>query len=166
LKLEGPYTYQVSVDGDDSYSVLSAEGRRTFLAPVTTRGPKLYVFSHSSSLIYIGQTVQGMSARMRLGFKADGTGGYWGYRWRKELAEASLHIWVLNECPEEEEFYALECIESEVVYLYRSEFNQWPKFQTEIHFHESEGNHRALAREIFNGFNKEAINKAMHATSA
>lgn len=166
MKLKGPYTYQVSVDGGDSYSVLSAMGKRTFLAPVTTRGPKLYVFSHGRSLIYIGQTVQGMSARMRLGFKADGTGGYWGYRWRKELAEASLHIWVLDGCDEDEEFYALECIESEVVYLYRSEFNQWPKFQTEIHFHESEETHRALAREIFNRFNQEAINKAMHATSA
>lgn len=121
MKLQGPYTYEVSVDGEDSYSVRSPGGIRTFLAPVTTRGPKLYVFFHANSLIYIGQTVQGMSARMRLGFKADGTGGYWGYRWRRELAEASLHIWVLDECTEEDELYALECIESEVVYLYREE---------------------------------------------
>lgn len=166
MKLRGPFVYQISVEEGDWYSVVSAEGKHNFVAPVTTRGPKIYVFAHENALIYIGQTVQGMSARMRLGFKANGTGGYWGYRWRRELEKAALQIWVLDDCPEEDEFHALECIESEVVYLYRYAFSQWPKFQTEIHFHESNQEHRALARQIFDGISDEAINKAMHATSA
>ena len=93
-----------------------------------------------------------MSARMRLGFKADGTGGYWGYSWRKTLSKATLHIWCLEGATEEEELKALECIESEVIFSYRLTHNQWPKYQTEIHFHESTGEHRNLASAIIQSF--------------
>ncbi|MEK6550159.1 MAG: hypothetical protein AABZ50_00785 [Pseudomonadota bacterium] len=148
MKLQGPYKYEISVQGQDSYSVSGPNNATTFVAPVTKRGPKLYVFSDGGNLIYIGQTVQGMSARMRLGFKADGTGGYWGYSWRNALAKSTLHIWCLEDATEEEELEALECIESEVVYSYRSTNNQWPKYQTEIHFHESTEEHRNLANAI------------------
>src|SRR5712692_5507731 len=129
MNLQGPHTYEISVKGEDGYSLVGPNGVANFVSPVTKRGPKLYVFSDNGRLIYIGQTVQGMSARMRLGFKADGTGGYWGYSWRKTLQKASLHIWCLEGAPEEEELDALECIESEVVFLYRQTFAQWPTYQ-------------------------------------
>lgn len=154
MNLQGPHIYEISVNGEDSYSVRNSDGVTNFVSPVTTRGPKLYVFSHNGKLIYIGQTVQGMSARIRLGFKADGTGGYWGYRWRKTLQKAALHIWCLEGTTEEEELGALECIESEVVFLYRSTHNQWPKHQTEIHFHESTDEHRKHASAILQVFSK------------
>ena len=155
MKLQGPFIYDISVSGEDSYKVHGAtNGATNFVAPVTKRGPKLYVFSESGKLIYIGQTVQGISARMRLGFKADGAGGYWGYSWRKTLRKATLHIWCLEVATEEEELEALECIESEVVFLYRSAHNQWPKYQTEIHFHESTDEHRKHASAIFETFKK------------
>lgn len=70
MKLQGPYKYEISVQGQDGYSVVGPNNVTNFVAPVTKRGPKLYVFSDAGNLIYIGQTVQGMSARMRLGFKA------------------------------------------------------------------------------------------------
>jgi hypothetical protein len=148
MKLQGPYKYEISVQGQDGYSVVGPNKVANFVAPVTKRGPKLYVFSDGGNLIYVGQTVQGMSARLRLGFKANGTGGYWGYSWRNALTKATLHIWCLEGATEEEELEALECIESEVVYSYRSTNSQWPKYQTEIHFHESTEEHRQLADAI------------------
>ncbi len=153
MQLKGPNIYEVYVNGEDTYSIVGPGGVKNFVAPVSTRGPKIYAFSDNRKLIYIGQTVQGMSARMRLGFKADGTGGYWGYLWRKELKKATLHVWCLEGTAEDEELYALECIESEVVYLYRKTYGQWPKYQNEIHFHESTDGHRKHASLIFQVFN-------------
>jgi len=58
----------------------------------------------------------------------------------------------LAEVPDEDELLALECIETEVVFLYRTKFNQWPKYQTEIHFHQTTAEHRALAAQVFGYF--------------
>lgn len=93
---------------------------------------------------------------MRLGFLADGTGGHHGYKWRHALKAAQCHVWYLQDVPELEEVRALECIESEVVFKYRQKFDQWPIFQTEIHFHESESGHRKLANEILGKFGGKA----------
>ncbi|WP_208456081.1 hypothetical protein [Burkholderia ubonensis] len=41
----------------------------------------------------------------------------------------------------------IETIEAEVVYLVR-QAGQWPKFQTEIHFHPSSADHRQWASTI------------------
>jgi hypothetical protein len=152
MKLKGPYIYEITVKSNFDYSVMDSNGKTTFVSPVTGRGPKLYVFSNNGNLIYIGQTIQGMSARMRLGFNADGTRGYWGYQWRKELPKATLHIWCLEGAQEEEELKILECIESEVVFKYRSAYKKWPEFQTEIHFHKSTIEHIELASTIFQTF--------------
>jgi hypothetical protein len=89
---------------------------------------------------------------MRLGFNADGASGYHGYEWRHVLPVADLHVWCLMEVPEEEEGLALECIEAEVVFLYRQSMGQWPRFQTDIHFHESREQDRNLAAELFGCF--------------
>lgn len=92
---------------------MGENGVNHFVAPVTKRVPKLYVFSHEGGLIYIGQTVQGMSARIRLGFKANGAGGYWGYHWRRTLPRATLHIWCVENIIEDDGLQALECIEAD-----------------------------------------------------
>ena len=152
MRLDKPHQFEITVVGEDAYAVKCVRGRDCFHAPVTTRSPKLYVFAHGDRLLYIGQTVQGMAARMRLGFQADGTGGYYGYRWRKAMQVATCHVWCLHDVSEEDELHTLECIESEVVFGYRSKFNQWPPYQTEIHFHASNDEHRALALEILNAF--------------
>ena len=157
MNLQGPYVYQVSVNGEDGYSVLGENGVSHFVSPVTKRGPKLYVFSNEGELIYIGQTVQGMSARIRLGFKANGASGYWGYHWRRTLPRATLHVWCVENINEEDELQALECIEAEVVFMYRSINNQWPKYQTEIHFHESTEEHRQHASTIFREFGGSGV---------
>ncbi len=149
MNLSNPYVYEISREGNDSYSVVGSDKVTNFIAPVTNRGPKIYVFSENKDLLYIGQTIQGMSARIRLGFKADGTGGYWGYKWRNTISKATLHIWCVEDLTEEDELRSLECIESEVIFLYRTTFKQWPKYQTEIHFHESNEEHRKHAMTIF-----------------
>ena len=150
MKFEGPYTYQISVKEDGGYAVLHESGHKKFKAPVTKRGPKIYVFTHKDKIIYVGQAVQGMAGRMWLGFRANGQGGYWGYSWRHKLDSAALHIWCLTGADEEIEIDTLECVEAELVYLHRKTHDQWPEFQTEIHFHQTTEDHREMAKGIFN----------------
>ena len=152
MRLVGPHRYNVTVQNGGGYTVLNSSGGNTFLAPITQRGPKLYVFASEGTLIYVGQTVQGMGARIRMGFQAHGAGGYYGYAWRNELRTAELLVWCLEDVQKEEELRALECIESEIVFTYRQQVAQWPRHQTEIHFHESTAEHRALAQQVFGLF--------------
>jgi hypothetical protein len=163
VQLRGPYQYSVTVRDTGGYAVTNQNGGNTFLAPVAQRGPKLYAFSSGGRLVYIGQTIQGMAARMRLGFQADGTGGYYGYGWRQALTEADLYIWCLDQAPEEKEVLALECIEAEIVFLCRSVYGQWPSYQTEIHFHESTQEHRDLAAQVFALFNQQRAQQTLAA---
>ncbi|HKL84780.1 MAG TPA: hypothetical protein VJ861_00430 [Treponemataceae bacterium] len=86
---------------------------------------------------------------MRLGFKATGKAGYWGYKWRKKLESTTLYIWKIEDISKKDKLQALESIESEVVYHYRTYTNQWPAYQTEIHFYETTLEHRELALEIY-----------------
>ena len=102
MLLRGPYQYRVTIQDGGGYAITNQNGGNTFLAPATQRGPKLYTFSSGGHLIYIGQTIQGMASRMRLGFQAEGTGGYYGYAWRHALREADLHVWCLDPAAEEE----------------------------------------------------------------
>lgn len=152
MLLDGPYEFQIAVEEHDRYSLVCNRGGTTFHAPVTQRCPKLYVFADDKKLLYIGQTVQSMSTRMRMGFKADGTSGYHGYRWRTVRKKATCHVWCLRGVTREDELHTLECIESEVVFGYRKRFDQWPPFQTEIHFHQSNSRQRELAKEILKRF--------------
>jgi hypothetical protein len=79
----------------------------------------------------VGITSQSMSTRLRIGFKADGKTGYWGYKWKNELTNAELYIWSF---PSKDKEY-IEAIEGELVYYLREQTGKWPKHQMEIHFH-------------------------------
>jgi len=155
MRLTGPHPYTISVL-NGYYAVSNENGHNRFLNPVTIPGPKLYVFAAENRPVYIGQTFQPMAARMRLGFRADGSSGYYGYRWRRELPSAQLVVWCLEGVAEQESRRVLECIESEVVFAYRLRYNQWPRYQTEIHFHETSAEHRALAAQVFAYFSGDA----------
>jgi len=156
MRLVGPHRYTVTVQ-DGWYVVLDSEGRNNFVTPVTTSCPKLYVFAVGNRPIYIGQTVQGMGARMRLGFSADGSSGYHGYRWRQKLDSAELFVWRLEDVAARDPRRDLECIESEIVFAYRIKYDQWPEHQTEIHFHQSSAEHRSLASQVFGFFPDDAL---------
>ena len=60
---------------------------------------------------------------------------------------------------------AAECIESEIVFAYRVKFDQWPKYQTEIHFHQTSAEHRALAAQVFRFFTAPAPNQPLQLTA-
>jgi hypothetical protein len=93
-----------------------------------------------------------MANRLRFGLRADGKGGYYGYPWRGQT-DLDLDIWYLDDAPPTKAAKELECIEAEVVFLTRQKLDQWPKFQTEIHFHASEKFHRDAAARIFQAVN-------------
>lgn len=165
MELEGPYTYTVATHPEGGYSVRSECGKGNFVAPVTTRSPKLYAFSRNGVLHYIGQTVPGMAARMRLGFQPDGSSGYYGYSWRYHFSEMELHVWRLNGVREEEEWWNLECIEAEVVYAYRARKGQWPESQTEIDFHPTSDAHLKLAEQVYSAIYEPSAQQG-HAADA
>jgi len=154
MKLERTDRYRLHA-GSSSCSVVAPGGACHFVAPATHRIPKLYIASRKGVPIYIGITSQPMSARLRMGLRADGQHGYHGYRWRGQR-DLDLDIWYLDDAPAGTAARELECIEAEVVFLTRQRFDQWPEFQTEIHFHASQKFHRDAAERIFEHLAKNA----------
>jgi len=150
MKVEGSDRYHLVFDAR-SYAVRSPSGMPHFEGRAAAKGPKIYVVSSRGVPVYVGVTKQAMSSRLRYGWKAKGRGGYYGYAWRHELSEAKLDIWYHLDPPEANPMLDLETIEAEVVFLTR-QTGQWPKCQTEIHFHSSARRHRAVARRIFDHY--------------
>jgi hypothetical protein len=154
VKLERTQRYRLEA-GTDSCSVVAPNGSHHFVAPATQRIPKLYIASRNGAPIYVGITSQSMATRLRFGFRANGKHGYHGYRWRGQ-SDLDLDIWYLDDVPPATAAAELECIEAEVVFLTRQTFNQWPEFQTEIHFHSSNTFHRDVAARIFQHLKRNA----------
>lgn len=153
MNLSGPFSYHLSISNNGStYSHHPESGNATFTSPVTTRSPKIYIANVDGIPIYIGQTVQNIRARLRLGFNADGANGYYGYTWRHHHSQVKLDVWILEGADEDREILDVETIEAEIVYLIRQNKGQWPAFQTEIHFHRSEPIHRNLALGIYHHY--------------
>ncbi len=149
MNLTGPDRYALTFDTakDNRCLVQCAKGTPRFSGPASQRVAKLYVVSRDNWPIYVGVTVQTMRTRLRLGFTATGASGYHGYAWRRLFKDAVLDVW----CPIPANGPLLpidaETIEGEVVFLIRQS-GQWPRCQTEIHFHESNADHRRIATEI------------------
>lgn len=153
LVLAEPIRYRVVPAADGSYAVFGADGTRGFRAPVTNRCPKLYSYSRDGQLVYVGVAIRGITARLRDGMKPTGRNGYHGYSWRKDGKPADLDVWLLTHADGSElHKHALECVECEVVYAYRSRFGQWPMHQTEIHFRQIDAIHTRLAERILDRF--------------
>ena len=79
---------------------------------------------------------------------ASGQSGYHGYAFRHHLENADLDIWFHENPKANAPELDFETVEAEVVFLVRSA-GQWPQFQTEIHFHQSQSEHRNLAASVF-----------------
>jgi len=152
MKLEHAQRYRLYTH-NDSCSVLGLDDVRHFTAPATMHVPKLYVVSRNGIPVYVGITSQSMATRLRLGFQADGKHGYHGYRWRNQR-RLTLDVWRLAGASPKRALAELECIEAEVVFLTRTKFDQWPEFQTEIHFHQSTSFHRNAAKRIIQYFSE------------
>ena len=133
MKLERTQRYKLHLT-DNTYSVVGPNGEAHFTAPATERFPKLYVASRRGTPVYVGIRSQSMATRVHFGLRASGAHGYHGYRMRGG-GNFDLDIWYLDDAPPAKAAAELECIEAEVVYFTRKTLNQWPEFQTEIHFH-------------------------------
>ena len=170
MKICGPNTYHLTFT-EDKITKVDNDELGKFRAPVTQgRSPKLYVISHGQRPIYVGTTTDSIKKRLNGGFKANPrtSHGYRGYLW-KYLREAAIHIWMLT--LEEKDFHSMntdpsmerwkgncqqqknivvETVEAEVVLQIHNEYSQWPKYQSEIHFHQSQDSHRKAAEKIVN----------------
>ena len=94
LRLSAPQQYTLQLYDGGGYS-LSADGLQCkFAAPASTRGiAKLYTLTRNKTLVYVGIAEQPMSSRLNYGFKANGKGGYHGYKWKTLRDLLTLSVW-------------------------------------------------------------------------
>lgn len=146
------YVYKIKVKENEIVSVLANDGTKHFVAPVTKKGKKIYLVGKNGLIHYIGITKQSMSSRIRYGVKPNHKSGYHGYKWLKENGNHSLIIWTFNDDVD------VEAVEAEIVHFFRVQHDQWPKYQTEIHFHATTNKERSLAKTILKESEKIVCN--------
>ena len=164
MKLLGPDRFDLTFDARD-FQIASTSRETRFSGRSAGRTPKLYVMSAKGRPFYVGVTTQPMRTRLRLGFTADGSSGYHGYKWRHVLRRAALEIWYHPGPESDTAIRDLETIEAETVFLLRSRLNQWPQYQTEIHFYRSTPSHRRAAAAVLRHFGQPP-NKRLKLTGA
>jgi hypothetical protein len=147
MKIVGPDRYKLTFDAN-RFTVLCPKGTPKFSGLATSKRPKLYIVSVDGNPIYVGITRQSTRNRIRMGFSATGDSGYHGYAWRHKYTQAILDVWCHEDAPAKNAERDMETIEAEVVFLARLA-GQWPAGQTEIHFHPSSQEHRAIASSIW-----------------
>ena len=150
MKVEGPdrFTITIHAGGSPPFDIRDADGATKFSGRATSKLPKLYVVTAAGDIIYVGITKQSMRPRLRLGWQETGQKGYHGYPWRHHHTEATLDNWYQMMPAAISSLLDIETVEAEVVYLIRQK-GQWPAYQTEIHFHASSDEHRAVASHSF-----------------
>ena len=153
----------------------SPNGGDKFFSPVTKpKTPKLYIISDGESPIYVGKTNSSITSRLGSGLVTNVRNPY-GYLWRHYLNEATIFVWVLtveerdiksmsedpsmmlatkkkNQSKKEE--IVVETLEAEVAVLIKETYGGWPKYQNEIHFHQSSVEHETDAKKILSDFRK------------
>lgn len=177
MKLNCPTTYQVCIDdkgdGNNSKRIVSvkdADGEETTFPTEKEKGlPKLYVVSSEGKPIYVGGTKQPFRRRLNYGLTANGKKGYRGYLWRDDFKQVTIDIWnmtlgyedfkSMKDDPsikraegdkERKKNILIETVEAEIVLRIHEIYGQWPKYQSEIHFHQSQRTHREAAEKIVN----------------
>lgn len=134
--------YKIEVKSSEIVSVLAKDGIKRFVDPDTKKGNKIYLVAKDGLVHYVGVTSQPMSSRLRYGVKPSPKSGYHGYKWLKESGYHDLVVWTFDDKED------IEAIEAEIVYFFRVQHDQWPKYQTEIHFHPTTDEQRLLAKKI------------------
>lgn len=138
MKISGPEHFKLVFDPQKCMA--------TFSGIAKNKLPKLYVVVSGGELIYVGVTKRPIGERFRSGWSAKGRGGYYGYAFRHTHTTADLYVWCHEDAPKRSSL-ELETVEAEVAFLIRSA-GQWPRSQTEIHFHPSGKEHRELAANV------------------
>lgn len=138
MKLPKPQVFALQLRAASRYSVvLEGVSREGFSKPATLVCPKLYVVTQQRDIHYVGVTNRPMSARLNLGLKAKGKGGYHGYKWKMLTMPLCLTVWSFPDKRGKDFLRELETIEAEFAFLVRKETGQWPRSQTEIHFYQA-----------------------------
>lgn len=149
LILGNPLDFELALSGG-WYRLSRNDVNCKFSAPATIRGvAKLYTISCDDSLLYVGIAQRSMAARLNHGFKANGAGGYHGYKWKFLETNLKLSIWTAQLHGKYAPLYVMGTIEAEVAFICRQRSGQWPTHQHEIHFSPSEQWHREAALRIY-----------------
>ncbi len=139
-----PYTIRLK---SGKIASIEADGHiiNKFSPPASSNGQlKLYVIKSGAEVIYAGITSQSLRARLRWGFHANGEQGYYGYKW-KNLNIVEMLVWYFPGA----KLSSIEPVEAELAYLVRHRTGNWPKYQMEIHFHQSSKRDKELAEAIY-----------------
>ncbi len=144
MRLPAVQVYVLQFASGAKYQVtLRGAKRNGFGKPATLVCPKLYVVARGRTIHYVGVTNRPMSARINLGLKARGVGGYHGYKCKKIRAPLRLFVWAFRECSGKEFLRQLETVEAEFAFHVRMDSGHWPRSQTEIHFYDANPGHLA-----------------------
>jgi hypothetical protein len=149
MNYSGPYRHKLILAGSEENRAIAAilkDGKQVhFSSPLTkNKGPKIYVIKIDGEVVYIGYTSQSINSRLKSGLKAKGKNGYYGYKWKNETDEVELLVFVFErtlsgDTKNDKPIIAfVEAIEAELVYKFRSQNGEWPKYQNEIHFNNSD----------------------------
>lgn len=150
MKLNTPQIYHLDLFDDRPYRLISNGSACKFSKPASTKKhPKLYTLSAAGKLLYVGVASQPMSSRLSFGFRANGKGGYHGYKWKNLRHKLTLSIWTAEHEGNITTLRDLETVEAEVAFLCRQQSGQWPEFQHEIHFYPSLLIHTEAAQAIY-----------------
>ena len=120
LQLAGPQEFTIQFRDEGSYLLQSAGIPCKFQAPASIRGiAKLHTLSSGPILVYVGIAGQPMSARLGYGFRANGKGGYHGYKWKGLSHALKLTVWTASTPTRQAPLRELETVEAEVAFLCR-----------------------------------------------
>lgn len=144
----------------EEYSLIkriTKNGRISFLLTPVNRDFALhsaqrliYLIKNKDKFLYVGEAKSPIEKRFTRGFNAynyfknngKARNGYKGYKWIELLEgqiELSVFIALFNNVPDSEDGKEkMESIEGELVFLIRERYGYWPKYQNEIHFHNSD----------------------------
>lgn len=151
MNYSGPYRHKLILSGSEENRAIASilkEGKQVrFTAPLTkSKVPKIYVIKIAGEVVYIGYTSQSVTSRLNYGLKANGKNGYYGYQWKDKTDEVELLVFVFERTLTGDENHdkpiiaLVEAIEAELVYKFRENNGEWPKYQNEIHFNNSDRN--------------------------
>ena len=125
VTLVGPECYRLMFNAK-KFRLGSASGNLTVARKAQKRRPKLYVVARRGRPVYVGITNQPIRARLRFGWSADGTRGYYGYAFRRHLRAADLYVWFHERTRGKAAIRDLETVEAEVAYLVADKDNGQP----------------------------------------
>lgn len=137
---------------DEKY--LNNEILKKFSHPFTGSHPKIYLVKFEDEIIYVGYTKDSIANRLSYGLAPYNKtvtnpeiiprrNPYAGYKWR-HLDKVDYFVWVFEDIklPVTTEMkYLFENIEAEIVFKLKQQ-NNWPKYQSEIHFYSEIGNQK------------------------